>query len=439
MNLGSAVVILALALSPRVTHTVALHAGLAGEVLSCWAISFVAIQGVYEETGAVPHLTWASIVIVVFPMIIPLPPGRLLIAAILSAASAPLSGLLLQATGRIALTTEALVGISISPALAVGIAFAGARMIYAINVDISRARRMGAYRLEEKLGAGGMGEVWRASHRMLARPAAVKLIAPRQLAGNPDLARRTIQRFEQEVQATARLRSPHTVEVYDYGIADDGSFYYVMELLEGRNLQDLVARHGPLPAARVVPILRQACHSLGEAHQAGLVHRDVKPANMVLCRYGADADFLKILDFGLVKDPQRSGDSLATQQHQVVGTPAFLAPEVALGREVDGRTDLYALGCVAYWLLTGLPVFEAESPLGLVAKHIEETPIPLSRRTELEIPTALEAIVLDCLSKDPADRPPSAEALAERLDAFGGSVWTQQDARSWWARHEPVG
>ncbi|MCA9729984.1 MAG: serine/threonine protein kinase, partial [Candidatus Eisenbacteria bacterium] len=287
LNLGSAVVILALALSPRVAHTVALHAGLAGEVLSCWAISFVAIQGVYEETGAVPHLTWASIVIVVFPMIIPLPPGRLLIAAILSAASAPLSGLLLQATGRIVLTTEALVGISISPALAVGIAFAGARMIYAINVDISRARRMGAYRLEEKLGAGGMGEVWRASHRMLARPAAVKLIAPRQLAGNPDLARRTIHRFEQEVQATARLRSPHTVEVYDYGIADDGSFYYVMELLEGRNLQDLVARHGPLPAARVVPILRQACHSLGEAHQAGLVHRDIKPANMILCRYGA--------------------------------------------------------------------------------------------------------------------------------------------------------
>jgi serine/threonine-protein kinase len=302
-------------------------------------------------------------------------------------------------------------------------------MIYAIGLDVSRARLLGAYRLESRLGAGGMGEVWRASHRMLARPAAVKLIAPQQLG---DDTRAALTRFEQEAQATAQLRSPHTVEVYDFGRASDGSFYYVMELLDGLDLQKLVDTHGPLPASRVVYILRQVCHSLGEAHAAGMVHRDIKPANIFVCRYGTDYDFVKVLDFGLVKQQTLVEDAAVTQQGQVVGTPAFVAPEMALDAAIDGRADIYSVGCVAYWLLTGALVFEADNLMALVAKHLQQEPVPPSRRTELAIPADLEAVVLDCLRKQPGDRPGSAEALAQRLADCDVGAWTNQDAQRWW-------
>ena len=217
----------------------------------------------------------------------------------------------LDRMGKHALTIDELVSVSISPAFAVVLAYFGARMIYAISLDVSRARLLGAYQLESRIGAGGMGEVWRASHRMLVRPAAIKLIAPHQLG---DDAHAVLTRFEQEAQATALLRSPHTVEVYDFGRSDDGSFYYVMELLDGVDLQELVRTHGPLPASRVVHILRQACHSLAEAHAAGLVHRDIKPANIFVCRYGSDFDFVKVLDFGLVKH-DKAGDETDPNAH----------------------------------------------------------------------------------------------------------------------------
>ena len=428
LAMALALIVIVTARSSRVTAVTALTIGLVYEVCLCWIVSFAAQHAAIGLVGRAPEITWASMIIVVFPMVIPLPPRRILIASTLAAIGSPASLLVLDYLGEHALTLDELVGATISPAFAVVLAYVGARMIYAIGRDVAKARLLGAYRLESRLGAGGMGEVWRASHRMLARPAAVKLISPEQL-GRDDRA--VLTRFEQEAQATAQLRSPHTVEVYDFGISSEGSFYYVMELLDGLDLQKLVERHGPVPAARVVHILRQVCHSLDEAHAAGMVHRDVKPANIFVCRYGGDLDFVKVLDFGLVKTPKPEGDSALTGRGQFVGTPAFLAPEIAAGSDVDGRADIYSLGCVAYWLLTGTVVFEAESFLAMAAKHLNEEPVPPSSRTEAMIPADLEAIVLSCLRKDPDDRP-GADELASRLSACEIPVWTKEHARRWW-------
>jgi len=436
LAVGLALVVIVTARSKRIADITALSVGLAYEVCLCWIVSFAAQRAAIGLVGRAPEITWTSMIIVVFPMVIPLPPRRLLVASLLAAISAPVSLLVLDHLGEYALTIDELIGVSVSPAFAVVLAYFGARMIYAIGLDVSRARLLGAYRLESRLGAGGMGEVWRASHRMLARPAAVKLIAPRQLG---DDTHAVLARFEQEAQATALLRSPHTVEVYDFGLSSDGSLYYVMELLDGLDLQKLVKTHGPIPASRVVHVLRQACHSLGEAHGAGMVHRDIKPANLFVCRYGSDVDFVKVLDFGLVKKQELVEDAALTQKGQFLGTPAFVAPEMALGSAIDGRTDLYSLGCVAYWLLTGSLVFEAGNPMALAAKHLQEQPVPPSHRTEMEIPADLERVVLDCLRKDPVDRPGSAEELAERLSACDVAVWTQQEAKRWWQLRFPHG
>jgi serine/threonine protein kinase len=214
-----------------------------------------------------------------------------------------------------------------------------------------------------------MGEVWRAKHRLLARPAAIKLIRPEVLGAGSDAEHRTVlQRFEREAQATASLSSPHTIRVFDFGAAQDGRFYYVMEFLHGRDLETLVQEFGPLPADRVLYLLRQVCHSLAEAHARGMVHRDIKPANICLCRAGLDYDVVKVLDFGLVKlgavNATLAGDQM------ISGTPAFMAPEVIVGGGVvDGRADIYAIGGVAYYLLTGQLVFEADSPIQMLRHH----------------------------------------------------------------------
>jgi len=429
LAVGLSLAVIAVTRSKRIADRTALNVGLAYEVFLCWIISFAGQHATIGMVGRAPELTWTSLIIVIFPMVIPLPPRRLLVASLLAAVSSPVALVVLDRLGTHPLTIDELVGVSISPAFAVVLAYFGARMIYSIGLDVSRARLMGAYQLESRLGAGGMGEVWRASHRMLARPAAVKLISPEQLGDDP---RAVLTRFEQEAQATALLRSPHTVEVYDFGLSSDGSLYYVMELLDGLDLQKLIDTHGPLPAARVIHILRQACHSLGEAHAAGLVHRDIKPANILVCRYGSDFDFVKVLDFGLVKKQSLAEDAVLTQKGHFMGTPAFFAPETVLDSEVDGRADLYSLGCVAYWLLTGSLVFEADNVMALAAKHVQEEPTPPSRRSETEIPPDLEAVVLECLRKDPAERPSSAEVLSERLSACNVAEWTGQDAKRWW-------
>ena len=428
LAVAMAFVVVVTARSKHISDTTALTIGLVYEVLLCWIVSFSAHQVEIESFGRPPEVTWASLIIVVFPMVVPLPPSRLLVASILAAISSPVSMLVFDFTGQYPLTLDELIGVSISPAFAVVLAYFGARMIYSISLDVSKARLMGAYRLESRIGAGGMGEVWRANHSLLARPAAIKLISSRHLG---DDAHAVLTRFEQEAQAISLLRSPHTVEVYDFGRSDDGAFYYVMELLEGMDLDELVRGHGPVPASRAIFLLRQVCHSLGEAHSAGLVHRDIKPANIYVCQYGSDFDFVKVLDFGVVKQRNLANDPALTDQGWV-GTPSFLAPEMATGSELDGRADVYSLGCVAYWLLTGQLVFEADNFLALANKHVREEPVPPSMRTDLPIPSDLEAVVMDCLRKEPADRPESAEQLSDRLAGCDASDWGQRDAGNWW-------
>jgi serine/threonine-protein kinase len=314
------------------------------------------------------------------------------------------------------------------------------RVTYGLRRQVAEANELGQYILEEKIGGGGMGEVWRARHRLLIRPAAIKLIRP-QVSGDPELL---LRRFEREARATAALKSPHTVQLYDFGATEDGRLYYVMELLDGLDLDTLIRRYGPLPPERVVHILRQVCSSLQDAHVNGLVHRDIKPANVVVSRAGTTFDFVKVLDFGLVKldtaGKAEDGTAILTAEGSTSGTPAFMAPETVLGvADTDHRVDLYALGCVGYWMLSGKLIFEGRSAVEVMFHHAH-TPAPRpSTRSELPIPAPLENLVMECLEKDPARRPASAEAVSTRLDGIAlESEWTVERAERWWAMHRPV-
>jgi serine/threonine-protein kinase len=237
------------------------------------------------------------------------------------------------------------------------------------------------------------------------------------------------------------MRSPHTLNVYDFGVADDGTFFYVMELLDGFDLDELVERFGPVPAERAVYLLRQMCDSLAEAHEARLIHRDVKPANVYVCRYGLESDFIKLLDFGLVKHGvSEAGAEKLTAGLIAGGTPAYMSPEQALGEEqIDHRSDIYAVGCVAYWLLTGTLVFKGSTTMETILMHVDRVPDPPSQRTELQIPPQLEAIVLACLEKTPEARPQTAEELATRLASVPlAREWNATRAREWWNLYRPV-
>jgi serine/threonine-protein kinase len=275
---------------------------------------------------------------------------------------------------------------------------------------------------------------------MLARAAAIKLIRPEMLGGNdPAVAARAIARFRREAEAAAQLRSPHTVDLYDFGVTEDQTLYLVMEFLDGMDLESLVRQHGPMPAPRVVHVLRQVCDSLEEAHARGLVHRDIKPANIHLGQVGCREDFVKVLDFGLVKTTSiGTAQSLATLEDVIMGTPAYMAPEMALGENVDARADLYALGCVAYYLLTGEQVFSGDSVLKVITQHLQAVPVPPSERTALPIPAALEQLVLACLAKKSEDRPQNARDLAHALDTIDGMTWGEEEARRWWSQHHPA-
>jgi serine/threonine-protein kinase len=284
-----------------------------------------------------------------------------------------------------------------------------------------------------------MGEVWRARHRLLARSAAIKLVRPELLgAGSDAEARRMLSRFEQEAQATAALSSPHTIRLFDFGVTEDHTFYYVMELLSGRDLESLVRSFGPIPAARVVFLLRQVCHSLAEAHARGLVHRDVTPSNIYVCRMGLDYDFVKVLDFGLAtfNAPRSIEHTLVTGVQTTIGTPAFMAPEIVLEGEVDERADVYALGCVAYFMLTGRHVFEADTPMKMFVQHLQTPPVPPSELTDRPIPRELDELVLACLAKDRHRRPQNAHEVLRLLDRCRfGAAWDGVTASAWWEEH----
>jgi serine/threonine-protein kinase len=253
-----------------------------------------------------------------------------------------------------------------------------------------------------------------------------------------------VSRFEREAQVTSSLQSPHTVELYDFGVSDDGSLFYVMERLHGMDLDEFVRQFGPMPAARVVFVLRQVCASLAEAHQRGLIHRDVKPANIMLCEYALASDFVKMLDFGLVKrmvedGSSAKGNAYLTEANVVAGTPAFGAPEIYTAKgAIDHRADLYSLGCVAFWLLSGRPVFDEQTPLATLMAHVN-TPAPrASVHAESPIPAELDRLISSCLAKDPGERPESAETLLRQLDALHFErPWSALRAREWWLEHRP--
>jgi serine/threonine-protein kinase len=312
---------------------------------------------------------------------------------------------------------------------AVGIAVYGTHRVEAMRRDLSEARKLGQYLLKQRLGVGGMGEVYLAEHVLLRRPCAVKLIAPER-AGEP----RNLLRFEREVQTTATLTHPNTVQIFDYGHAADGTFYYAMEYLPGLTLEQLVETDGPLPPARAVHFLRQVCGALREAHAIGFIHRDIKPSNIMACERGGLHDVAKLLDFGLVLAPAaRERDERLTQEGVVAGTPAYMSPEQAAGQEnVGASSDVYSLGAVAYYLLTGQPPFAGRSPVQMLAAHIYESPAPLTSH-RADVPTELQTVVLRCLSKEPAERYPDALALETVLVGCPGvDLWKEEEAANWW-------
>jgi hypothetical protein len=312
--------------------------------------------------------------------------------------------------------------------LAVGSTY-GARTISRLRRQVAEARQLGQYRLGRLLGAGGMGEVYLAEHLLLKRPCAVKLIRPGE-ATDP----RALERFEREVRLTATLSHPNIVEVYDYGRAEDGTYYYVMEYLPGLSLEDLVQRHGPLPPGRVVYLLRQVCQALRVAHAAGLIHRDIKPSNVIAARRSGMDDVAKLVDFGLVLPRAGSPTPHLTGEGQVLGTPLFMAPEQVMsgGRVVDERSDLYALGAVAYYLLTGHPPFDGGEGIGVMIAHARDPVVPPSR-DRADVPEDLERVVLRCLAKEPTERFPDAEGLERAVGACACvGDWDQDRAARWW-------
>ncbi|MCB9608921.1 MAG: serine/threonine protein kinase [Polyangiaceae bacterium] len=303
------------------------------------------------------------------------------------------------------------------------------KIVYGLRHEVQAARKLGQYTLERKLGEGGMGAVYRARHAMLRRPTAIKLLLPDR-AGAANL-----KRFEREVQLTAELTHPNTITIFDYGRTPDGLLYYAMELLEGANLETIVKRTGPMPPSRVVHVLNQVAGSLAEAHDRNLIHRDVKPANILLCVRGGRPDVAKVVDFGLVKVLDKD-DPSATRSDIVAGTPLFLAPEsISNPEKVDARSDLYSLGCVAFFLLTGRQVFEGNTTVEICAHHLHTQPEPPSQFIK-GIPEELDEVVMQLLEKEQSKRPSSAHVLLRRLDQAGlGRDWTFGMAQTWWDEH----
>ena len=432
----------ALAWSRKICPAVMMNIGLTFEVVGAFWIALSDYGG--APLAEIPYRGFSGIGVwvIFFVLVIPETLGKTILASFLTASMGPV-GLVVSTLyyGRTLPEPAQWMALFFPIFLFAVFAIVLSRFIYSLGLEMRKAREMGSYRLVEKIGAGGMGEVWKAEHRMLARPSAIKLVRSEVCSARDSQTGTLHRRFEREVQATAALRSPHTVAVYDFGTTDDGCFYYVMELLNGFDLETLVQRFGPQPPERVVSFLLQACESLAEAHSSGLTHRDIKPKNIFVCRLGLQYDFVKVLDFGLVKSsysPNVSEEQL-TIEGTTTGTPAYMPPELALGKsDADSRGDLYSLGCVAYWLLTGKLVFEGSGPVPVLLAHIRDIPIPPSQRTELEIPAELERIILACLEKDPGRRPQSAAELAAALaSCILPESWSQQRAENWWRTHEP--
>jgi len=427
----------------RLTPVRLIDLGLVYEVLVGFGIAVGDNLTPLSAERPLETISWLCVLIAMFPLVVPATPGKTILASLAAASTWPIAYEIGVRMGNPPATTTTVVLNSLENYLAALFALLASLVLRQLGAAVQKAREMGSYELVERIDHGGMGEVWRARHRMLARPAAIKLIRPDRLGlAHGQAAETLVRRFEREAQATAALHSPHTVDLYDFGVTREGTFYYVMEILDGLDLESLVRRFGPVPAPRVAHLLLHACDSLDDAHYAGLIHRDIKPANLYACRRGRQHDFLKVLDFGLVKSSwaDSAAEAGLSRESAITGTPAYLAPEVVLGeRAIDGRVDIYGLGCVAYWLVSGQRVFEGETPMALALHHVQTAPVPPSRRGDLEVPRALEDLILACLEKDPARRPSSAQDLARRLEATGlASGWTPEKARQWWDTHLPA-
>jgi hypothetical protein len=415
--------------------------GLGYVIIAAFAMAVAEVAIGPRAAGDYDGVPGMCIWIVLFPLVIPCLPSQALIAALLAATTLPIAYQGFVWMGREPSDPTALIRWYAPGYFCAGLAWAAAWVFGRMAGDVARSRRevreLGSYQLEELLGHGGMGEVWRARHRLLPRQAAVKFVRPTEdLRADPQAIAEMGRRFEREARAIAMLRSPHTIQMYDYGMSPDGDLYYAMELLDGYDLESLVARFGPQPEARVARILAQACLSLAEAHRAGLVHRDVKPGNLMLCRLGEDLDIAKVLDFGLVGAAQNQ-PAVPGSAHGATGfagTPGYIAPELIFGGGMaTPASDLYGLGAVGYWLLTGSTVFPATDGSEDLVAHSMDRPKPPSERLGRRIQPQLEALILACLAKKPAERPASALALRESLLAIVfAETWHEEQARSWW-------
>ena len=316
-------------------------------------------------------------------------------------------------------------------AAAVAVSTLASRIIYGLEQKVREARQLGQYTLAERIGAGGMGVVYRARHAMLRRPTAVKVLPP------DKMGELNLRRFEREVQLTSQLTHPNTISIYDYGRTADGLFYYAMEYLDGFTLAELVEVGGPLPPARVVSLMRQVAGSIHEAHQIGLIHRDIKPDNIVVCERGGMFDVVKVLDFGLVKDIRASSDPALSQVNAIIGTPQYMSPEaITQPSSVGVPSDIYSLGATLYYILVGRHVFQARTLVEICSHHLMTPPEPPSSVLGQAVPEKLERLVLDCLAKTAAERPASAAALERALAAVAETEpWTQDAARAWWQEH----
>ena len=426
-------ILLGLALWPRISDDRLTTLALVAEVLICALISAFVSWAAYLHTGHLPGLTWVVPIVILFALLVPAPPRALLIASGACVLAMPAGIALLAATGRVTAHAADYWSSALAGVVGAGIAVTASRTLYGARRQVAAARRMGGYELLAPLGSGGMGEVWEARHLMLARPAAVKLILPGRLQAPAEAREAAIERFTREARITASLRSPYTVQLFDFGGSDDGVLYYAMELLQGMNLEHFVYRFGAVEPRRAVHWLRQICHSLGEAHASGLTHRDLKPANLFVCTYGRERDFVKVLDFGLARPAAGEGAERLTREGGWLGTPGWMAPEQIFGRDAGPSADLYSLGCVAYWLLAGRKPFEAEERGELLRQHALVAPTPLAGNAPQSVPAALDDVVMACLAKDPAERPRDADELSDRLAAsVPGAPWTSAAAAAWW-------
>ena len=419
-----------------------LKIGLIYMILTCFSIGMVLHWGLPLTERMSVQVSWVGVVVLLFAAVLPVEPRSMLVAALISVAMNPLTMIITHVHGLSTVdAAKAGVLMHYPDFMLAFVAGFVSRVVTRLGKQVTKAREMGSYQLGDLIKRGGMGEVYKATHRMLARPAAIKLIRAEMLgADEGESADLAIKRFHREAEAAANLRSPHTVELFDFGITEDNTLYFVMELLEGVDLETLVRESGPLPARRVIHILRQACESLAEAHELGLVHRDIKPANIHLGKTGISYDFVKVLDFGLVKSVHQKNteDSLATAVGRTPGTPAYMAPEMSLGETVDGRSDMYALGCVGYYLLTAHLVFDATTAFQMIAKHLRNDPVPPSLRGKADIPQSVEAAILKCLAKRPEDRYETVMDFSKALAATKLPAWTEEEARQCWRARQPV-